>query len=154
AMFVRMLEKGLAYRKPAIANWCPKDETVLANEQVEDGKCWRCGSVVQMREMSQWFLRTTAYAQELLDGHARIDWPESVVKKQRDWIGRSDGAEVVFELDGEVAGTRSLTVFTTRPDTLYGVTFMSIAAEHPLALELAKGTAREKEVADFVERIR
>ena len=154
AMFLQMLERGLAYRKRAIANWCEHCQTVLANEQVEDGQCWRCANPVVMKELLQWFIKTTAYAQELLDGHAKLDWPSSVITKQKNWIGRSEGAEIRFAFDQPVAGEASFTVFTTRPDTLYGVTFVSIAAEHPLALELAKGGANEAEVRAFIERIR
>jgi len=154
AMFLKMLERGLAYRKRAIANWCEHDQTVLANEQVEDGKCWRCGNPVVLKELLQWFIKTTAYAQELLDGHAKLDWPSSVITKQKNWIGRSEGAEIRFGFDQPVAGESTFSVFTTRPDTLYGVTFVSIAAEHPLAFELAKGMPREQEVRAFIERIR
>jgi len=154
AMFLTMLERGLAYRKRAIANWCEQCQTVLANEQVEDGRCWRCGGAVVMKELLQWFIRTTAYAQELLDGHAKLDWPASVLTKQRNWIGRSEGAEVRFAFDRPVANESSFSVFTTRPDTLFGVTFVSIAAEHPLAHALAEGAPNESEVLAFIERIR
>src|SRR5688572_25333447 len=154
-MFLRMLESGLAYRKSALANWCARCQTVLANEQVEDGKCWRCGSDVAQREMPQWFVRTTQYAQELLDGHEelRAGWPEQVLTMQRNWIGRSEGAEIDFALEEPIPGVDGETkirVFTTRPDTLYGVTFMSIAAEHPLALKLTTSD----EARRFVERVR
>ena len=156
AMFLKMLEAGIAYRKAALANWCDHCQTVLANEQVEDGKCWRCGHTVVQREMQQWFLRTTKYAQELLDGHKELEgkWPEQVLTMQRNWIGRSTGAEIRFALKAPVDGVSELSVFTTRPDTLFGVTFLSIAAEHPLALKFAAGTSREGEVKEFVERIR
>lgn len=156
AMFLRMLEAGIAYRKAALANWCDHCQTVLANEQVEDGKCWRCGNVVRQQEMQQWFLRTTKYAQELLDGHAELEgkWPDQVLTMQRNWIGRSVGAEVRFALKTPVDGASELSVFTTRPDTLFGVTFLSIAAEHPLALKFAAGTPRETDVREFAERIR
>ncbi|MBK8169519.1 MAG: leucine--tRNA ligase [Sandaracinaceae bacterium] len=156
AMFLRMLEAGVAYRKAALANFCDHCQTVLANEQVEEGKCWRCGNNVRQREMQQWFLRTTKYAQELLDGHKELEgkWPEQVLTMQRNWIGRSTGAEIRFALKNPVDGVNELSVFTTRPDTLFGVTFLSIAAEHPLATRLAAGTPREKEVQDFADRIR
>src|SRR3954465_6331505 len=124
-IFIEMFKRGLAYRKGAVVNWCPVDMTVLANEQVEDGLCWRCRSVVQQRELTQWFIKVTAYADELLKDMAELrgKWPDKVLAMQDDWIGRSEGARIQF---GDVE------VFTTRPDTLYGVTFMSIAAEHPL----------------------
>lgn len=156
AMFLKMLEAGIAYRKAALANWCDHCQTVLANEQVEEGKCWRCGQTVRQREMQQWFLRTTKYAQELLDGHKELEgrWPEQVLTMQRNWIGRSTGAEIRFALKAPVDDVSELSVFTTRPDTLFGVTFLSIAAEHPLALKFAAGTSRQGEVQEFVERIR
>lgn len=155
-MFLRMLEAGLAYRKNALANWCESCQTVLANEQVEDGLCWRCANPVSQRELAQWFLKTTQYAQELLDGLTELagHWPDKVLNAQRNWIGRSVGAEVRFELQESVAGTSQISVFTTRADTLYGVTFLSIAAEHPLALQLAAGTERAADIEAFVKRLR
>ena len=150
--FVRMLERGLAYKRRSLVNWCPQCETVLANEQVEDGRCWRCDSPVVERELEQWFLRITAYAEELLRDLDRLTgWPERVVTMQRNWIGRSTGAEIRFPLDGRPG---ELAIFTTRPDTLFGVTFMSLAAEHPLATALAAGTPQEAAVAAFVARVR
>jgi leucyl-tRNA synthetase len=127
--FLRFLERGLAYRKGAPVKWCPNDQTVLANEQVRDGRCERCGAEVESRLMEQWFFRITEYAQALLDDLETVDWPESIKARQRNWIGRSDGAEIAFrieELDEDVA------VFTTRPDTLYGATFFVLAPEHEL----------------------
>ena len=152
-VFTRMLRAGLAYKKKAVANWCPRCETVLANEQVEDGKCWRCGSVVDKRELDQWFLRITRYADELLEGLVALQggWPEQVLTMQRNWIGKSHGARVRFSLATKTNGVEHLDVFTTRPDTLYGVTFISIAAEHPLARALAADGPRAKEVAAFLE---
>ncbi len=151
-LFTRMYEKGLAYKKLGTVNWCPVDETVLANEQVEDGKCWRCGADVTTRELSQWFFRITAYAEELLQGLDRLTgWPERVVTMQRNWIGKSVGAEIVFEVEGSKA---PITVFTTRPDTLGGATFMSLAPEHPRLAELTRGTGQEAAVAAFVEKVR
>jgi leucyl-tRNA synthetase len=151
-LFTRMFERGLAYKKLGTVNWCPVDETVLANEQVEDGKCWRCGNPVTTRELSQWFFRITAYAEELLACLDRLTgWPERVVTMQRNWIGKSVGAEIVFEVEGS---DQPITVFTTRPDTLGGATFMSLAPEHPRLAELVKGTGREAEVLAFVERTR
>jgi leucyl-tRNA synthetase len=150
-VFTRMLEAGLAYKKSAIANWCPRCETVLANEQVEDGGCWRCGTDVVQRELDQWFSKITAYADELLAGTEALagGWPEKVLKMQRDWIGKSTGARVRFALDGAVGEATYLDVFTTRPDTLYGVTFLTVAPEHALAREAAKKDAR---VAAFLEK--
>jgi leucyl-tRNA synthetase len=154
-VFIQMLEDGLAYRKHALANWCEHCATVLANEQVEDGRCWRCGNVVVQKAMAQWFLGVTRYAEELLEGLDALSgkWPEDVLQMQRNWIGKSHGAEVKFELEIPAGGETEISVFTTRPDTLYGVTFLSIAAEHPLATRLAHGTTHEHEVHTFVELI-
>jgi len=127
-IFLRLLERGLAYRKEAAVNWCPKDETVLANEQAQGGVCDRCGTPVEIRQLEQWFFRITEYADRLLDDMATVDWPEHVVTMQRNWIGRSEGAEVVFRC--EELGT-DYPVFTTRPDTLFGATFFVLAPEHP-----------------------
>jgi leucyl-tRNA synthetase len=135
-MFVRLLKQGLAYRKNSVVNWDPVDHTVLANEQVIDGRGWRSGAVVEKREIPQWFLKITDYAQELLDGLDTLDgWPDSVKTMQRNWIGRSEGLEFAFDIQGS---DDQLRVFTTRPDTLMGVTFVSIAAEHPLAQRAAR----------------
>jgi leucyl-tRNA synthetase len=134
-MFVRLFKQGLAYRRNAVVNWDPVDQTVLANEQVIDGRGWRTGAVVEKREIPQWFLKITDYAQELLDGlDALPGWPDAVKTMQRNWLGRSEGLEIRFGVEGEA---EPLTVFTTRPDTLMGVTFVSIAGEHPLALKAA-----------------
>jgi leucyl-tRNA synthetase len=150
-VFTRMLEAGLAYKKSAVANWCPRCETVLANEQVEDGGCWRCGTEVAKRELDQWFLRITSYADELLEGTESLagGWPDKVLKMQRDWIGRSVGARVRFALEAGAGAISYLDVFTTRPDTLYGVTFLTVAPEHALARDAAKRDAR---VAAFLEK--
>ncbi len=130
--FVQMFKRGLAYKKAAPANWCPSCNTTLANEQVKDGLCDRCDSVVEQRFMAQWFFRTTDYAEELLDNEA-LDWPDHVKVMQRNWIGRSEGAEASFALEQPASdGTAEIRVFTTRPDTLHGVTFMVLAPEHPL----------------------
>jgi len=152
-LFIRMLEKGLAYRKSSDVNWCPECKTVLANEQVIDGFCWRCDQVVETKELEQWFFRITAYAEELLRDCDRLvaGWPERVLTMQRNWIGKSFGGEIHFPLEGREGVIK---VFTTRQDTLYGATFLSLAAEHPLALELAAGTPQEAEVRGFVERTR
>jgi leucyl-tRNA synthetase len=150
--FVRMLDRGLAYKRRSVVNWCSHCETVLANEQVVDGACWRCDTPVIERELEQWFLRITAYAEELLRDLDRLaGWPERVVTMQRNWIGRSVGAEIRFPLEGR---SGDVAVFTTRPDTLFGVTFMSLAAEHPLVASLVAGTPAEREVAAFVARVR
>ncbi|HEY9253162.1 MAG TPA: leucine--tRNA ligase [Stenotrophomonas sp.] len=138
-MFTRLMRKGLAYRRNAVVNWDPVDQTVLANEQVIDGRGWRSGALVEKREIPQWFLRITDYAQELLDGLDTLEgWPESVKTMQRNWIGRSEGLEIQFDvIDAQGAAVEPLRVFTTRPDTLMGVTFVSIAGEHPLAQHAA-----------------
>jgi len=150
--FLRMLERGLAYRRRSLVNWCAHCETVLANEQVVDGRCWRCDGPVVDRELEQWFFRITAYAEELLRDLDRLSgWPERVLTMQRNWIGRSPGAEIRFPLDGR---TGDIAVFTTRADTLFGVTFMSLAAEHPLVPELVAGTPAAGEVAAFGARVR
>ena len=139
-MFTRLMRKGLAYRRNAVVNWDPVDQTVLANEQVIDGRGWRSGALVEKREIPQWFLRITDYAQELLDGLDELDgWPDSVKTMQRNWIGRSEGLEIQFDVrDVDGSALDPLRVFTTRPDTVMGVSFVSIAGEHPLALHAAK----------------
>ncbi len=142
-MFTRLLKKGMAYRKNAVVNWDPIDQTVLANEQVVDGRGWRSGAVVEKREIPQWFLKITDYAQELLDGLDTLPgWPDAVKTMQRNWLGRSEGLEIQFRLEGMEGNREPLSVFTTRPDTLMGVTFLSIAAEHPLALQAAEGNEK------------
>jgi len=148
-MFVRLLKKGLAYRKNSVVNWDPVDHTVLANEQVIDGRGWRSGAVVEKREIPQWFLRITDYAQELLDGLDKLPgWPDAVRTMQRNWIGRSEGLEFAFDVEGS---SEKLHVFTTRPDTLMGVTFVSIAAEHPLAQRAA---ATDPSLAAFIDELK
>ena len=144
-----MLERGLAYRKEAAVKWCPKDATVLANEQVIDGRCERCGTPVEVRQLEQWFFRITDYADRLLDDLDEIDWPEHVKTMQRNWIGRSEGAEVIFRC--EELGI-DYPVFTTRPDTLFGATFFVLAPEHPDVLRLAAGTPQEERVREYVNR--
>ena len=135
-LFTRLLKKGLVYKRTAPVNWCPHDKTVLANEQVVDGRCWRCDTVVEHREIPQWFMKITAYADELLTGLDKLDgWPEAVKTMQRNWIGRSEGVELSFATDGEL---ENLVVYTTRPDTLMGVTYVAVAAQHPLALKAAE----------------
>jgi len=147
--FTRLMEKGLAYRKKATVNWDPVDQTVLANEQVIDGKGWRSGAPVEKRDIEQWFLRITDYAQELLDDLKQLDgWPEQVVTMQRNWIGRSVGVRMIFDIKG---WDEKLEIFTTRPDTLMGVTYVAVAAEHPLALEVARSNPA---LAEFIEECR
>ena len=147
--FTRLFRKGLVYRKSSVVNWDPVDQTVLANEQVEDGRGWRSGAIVERREMPQWFLKITDYAEELLDGLDELeDWPDSVKTMQRNWIGRSEGVEIDFP----VAGSEDvLSVYTTRPDTLIGATYVAVAAEHPLARQAAQTDAA---VAAFVDECR
>ncbi len=136
--FLKLYEKGLAYKKASFVNWCPSCATVLANEQVIDGRCWRCDSVVVQKELEQWFFRITHYAEELLQGCEELKgWPEKVVLMQKHWIGKSEGAEVDFPIEGT---DRKLRIFTTRPDTLFGVRFMCIAPTHPLTAELVEET--------------
>ncbi|HEX7038034.1 MAG TPA: leucine--tRNA ligase [Pseudomonadales bacterium] len=145
--FIKLYEKGLVYRKSSVVNWDPVDQTVLANEQVVDGRGWRSGALVERREMPQWFLKITDYAEELLDWLDRLDgWPESVKTMQRNWIGRSEGVDIDFPV-GE--GEPPLTVYTTRPDTLLGATYVAVAAEHPLARRAA---AQDPKVAAFVDQ--
>jgi leucyl-tRNA synthetase len=145
-LFLKFFEHGLAYRAEAPVKWCPNDQTVLSNEHVVDGRCWRCGAVVETRNMAQWFFKITAYADELIADLDLIDWPERTKKIQRDHIGRSEGAEVLFrveELDIDIP------VFTTRPDTLFGATFFVIAPESPLVDQLVDGTERAEEVRAY-----
>jgi leucyl-tRNA synthetase len=150
-IFLRLFERGLAYRKESAVNWCPNDQTVLANEQVIDGHCERCGHEVELRQLEQWFFRITAYADRLLDDLDTIRWPESVKAQQRNWIGRSTGAEVTFRSeDFGPADPIDYPVFTTRPDTLFGATFFVMAPEHPDVMRLAAGTAQEAEVRAYV----
>ena len=147
-MFSRLYAKGLAYRDKAIVNWDPEENTVLANEQVIDGRGWRSGASIERREMPQWFLRITDYCEELLSDLDDLDWPEPVKIMQRNWIGRSEGVEIVFEV---VDSSQQLTVYTTRPDTLFGATYMALAPEHPLVQPLAE---KNKEVQAFLDKIK
>ena len=144
--FTRLFEKGLAYKKKAEVNWCETDQTVLANEQVVNGCCWRCDNPVERREIDQWFIRITDYAEQLLTDLDQLDqWPEQVRTMQRNWIGRSEGVELDFNHNGE-----SLTVYTTRPDTLMGATYMAVAPQHPIARQAA---ATSTVLASFIESI-
>ena len=151
--FLEMLKRGLAYKRSSAVNWCTGCETVLANEQVVDGVCWRCEQDVVMRELPQWFFRITDYADELLAACDDLagGWPDKVLTMQRNWIGKSIGAEIRFPL---VDREGDLTVFTTRQDTIYGATFVSLAAEHPLALELAQGTPQQQAVREFAGHVK
>lgn len=148
-LFTRLFKKGLVYKKTAAVNWCPVDNTVLANEQVIDGCCWRCDSKVERREIPQWFMKITDYAEELLNDLDQLDgWPEQVRTMQANWIGRSEGVEIQFGITDK---NEKLSVYTTRPDTLMGVSYVAVAAEHPLALEAAKNNT---ELASFIEECR
>ncbi|MHB8840914.1 MAG: leucine--tRNA ligase [Candidatus Aquicultor sp.] len=150
-MFIKFYERGLAYRKKALVNWCPGCETVLANEQVEAGRCWRCGTPAELRELEQWFLKITDYAERLLDDLELLEgWPERVRIMQRNWIGKSEGAYVDFQIKGR---DQKITVFTTRPDTLYGATFFLLAPEHPMVDELVKGTEYESGAREFRHKV-
>ncbi|CRH90206.1 putative leucyl-tRNA synthetase [Chlamydia trachomatis] len=139
-IFTQLYKKGLAYRKESYQWWCDKDKTVLANEQVEGGKCWRCGEEVKKKQMTQWFFKITAYADELLEEIDSLDWPEKIKTMQRNWIGKSEGAEVEFAIDGK---DKKIKVFTTRPDTIFGASFIVLAPEHPYLLDLATNSTRE-----------
>ncbi|HEX8098969.1 MAG TPA: leucine--tRNA ligase, partial [Actinomycetota bacterium] len=148
-LFLVLRRRGLAYRKLAPANWCPKDQTVLANEQVVQGRCERCGTPVVRKDLVQWFFKITEYADRLLDDMGQLEWSDRVLTQQRNWIGRSYGAEVEFQIEetGE-----SITVFTTRPDTLWGVTFFVFATEHPLVSKLAEIGGTEAQVKELQDR--
>jgi leucyl-tRNA synthetase len=155
-LFLKFRERGLAYRKNSPVNWCPNDQTVLANEQVlADGTCERCGAVVTKKELTQWYFKITDFAQRLLDGLDTLEgkWPERVIHSQRNWIGRSEGAHVDFDIALATGGTRRVTVFTTRPDTLYGATFMVVAADAALAAEIV-APDRADALAAYLEEVR
>ncbi len=156
--FLRFYEKGLVFRKKAAQNWCPHCHTVLANEQVIEGLCWRCDSQVEQKDLTQWFLRITDYAQELLDDLDKLEggWPERVISMQRNWIGKSIGAEIQFPLENESgdAASERITVFSTRQDTVFGATFMSLAPEHPLVEKLIAGKPEEDAVRKFIAKTR
>ena len=148
--FLKMYEKDLAYRQESYVNWCPNCITVLANEQVHSGKCWRCSSVVEQQFLTQWFLKIRDYAEELLDGLETVEWPDKVKTMQRNWISRSEGSNIRFPITGE---DRTIDIFTTRADTLYGVTFMVFAPEHPWIKEWVKGTEYEELFEKFYNEI-
>ncbi len=148
--FKKLYEKGLAYKKRSFVNWCEDCQTVLANEQVEEGKCWRCGNEVRQKELEQWFFRITDYAEELLDFSGVIDWPDRVITMQKNWIGRSEGTRIDFKLEetGEI-----LSVFTTRPDTIFGCTFMAVPPEHPLVSRWLQEETTSEEMRDFCKEV-
>ncbi len=151
-LFLKMLEEGLVYRKKTTVNWCNDCATVLANEQVEAGLCWRCGEAVRQKDLWGWFFRITDYADELLEATEKMEgWPQNVLTSQQNWIGKSYGSSINFPFEGRDG---AIEVFTTRPDTLYGVTFMSLAPENPLVAELVEGTEHEEAVMEFVEKVR
>ena len=147
-LFIQLYKKGLAYRKDAKVNWCPKDQTVLANEQVVDGKCERCGSEIEERAMEQWFLKITDYADRLLNDLKGIDWPAATIKRQEDWIGKSEGALLKFQIANNES---QIEIFTTRPDTLFGATYLVLAPEHPLIATLKAKIENKDEVTKYVE---
>ena len=150
--FTKLYEKGLVYKKTSAVNWCPNDATVLANEQVIDGCCWRCDTPVERKEIPQWFIRITDYAEQLLDDLDELEhWPEQVKTMQRNWIGKSRGVNVVFDLSQPAGEHNHFEVYTTRPDTLMGVTYLTLATQHPIALEAAK---HNSVLADFIEQCR
>ena len=145
-IFKKLFDAGLVYRKKSLVNWDPVDETVLANEQVIDGKGWRSGAQIEIKEIDQWFIKITKYAEELLDSLENLDWPENVKRMQRNWIGKSNGAEIKYKIDNS---KEFLTTFSTRPDTIFGVSFLAISPNHPLAVNLAKSN---KEIYEFLEK--
>jgi leucyl-tRNA synthetase len=151
--FLKMLERGLAYKRTSAVNWCPKEETVLSNEQSSGGICWRCGTAVTKKEIEQWFLRTTKYAEELVEGIKEIEssWPEKVLKRQRDWVGRSEGAYIDFKVKDHDERIR---VFTTRIDTVFGATAIVLAVEHPLLATLLAASSLKEEVNAFAEKVK
>jgi len=150
-IFIQFYNKGLAYKKENPVNWCPSCKTVLANEQVIEGRCERCDTEVGKKELSQWYFRITDYAESLLENLDTLDgWPDKVKIMQKNWIGKSEGAEVTFQIEDYDKG---LDIFTTRPDTLFGVTYMVLAPEHPYLKDLVAGSPYEKEVLDYVEKV-
>ncbi len=150
--FLKMFERGLAYKRQSPVNWCPKEGTVLSNEQSSGGVCWRCGTVVEKRDLEQWFLRITAYAEQLVGQMDQIEaaWPEKVLKRQRDWVGRSEGAYIDFAVKNS---DKKIRVFTTRIDTVFGATAIVLASEHPLLAELLEGSALQTDVVRFAEKV-
>ena len=147
-IFLKMFENGLAYKKLAPGNWCPQCKTTLANEDVKQGKCWRCGTNVVQKEIEQWFFRITKYADRLLKDIDKLKWSNRLKTMQRNWIGKSHGVNLIFKIKDM---DETIETFTTRPDTYFGITFMAIAPEHPLVEKLIKGSKNEKELKKFVE---
>ena len=146
-VFTKFFERGLAYQKDANQWWCPEDKTVLANEQVEGGKCWRCGSEVEKKSMKQWFFKITDYADAMLEETSALDWPEKIKQAQKNWIGKSKGAEINFTIND--SNDKTLTVFTTRPDTIFGATFVVVAPEHPIVKQILNSNTK-LEVEEYV----
>lgn len=151
-IFLKLFEKGLAYKRKSFVNWCPDCNTVLANEQVHDGKCWRCSAEVEQKDLDQWFFKITDYAEELLDDIGKLEnWPERVKVMQKNWIGKSRGVELYFDVvDEEGRKVDTISTFTTRPDTVYGITYLVLAVEHPKVLDWTEGTEYEEEVKNFI----
>ncbi|MFA5410874.1 MAG: leucine--tRNA ligase [Candidatus Omnitrophota bacterium] len=150
-IFLKMYEKGLVYKKEALVNWCPDCETTLANEEVIDGKCWRCKSEVIQKDLEQWFIKTTAYKEKLLGDLSRLkSWPERVLTMQKNWLGKSEGVEIYFK---EKESGEIIPVFTTRQDTIFGATYLVLAPEHPLVKKVIRGKSQEKEVLRFIEKV-
>lgn len=150
-LFIQMFKKGMAYRKESYVNWCDPCNTVLANEQVENGACWRCGKPVRQKKLSQWFFKITDFAQDLLDHCDQLPgWPDKVTTMQKNWIGKSTGAEIDFAVEGS---DQVIKVYTTRHDTVLGATFMCLAPEHPMVESLSKNTPQEEAITEFQERM-
>ena len=150
-IFLKMLERGLAFKKASNVNWCPSCETTLANEEVINGQCWRCHTVVKQKELEQWYLKITEYKEKLLEDLDKlVDWPERVIAMQTNWIGKSQGVEIYFKLKDS---DKTIPVFTTRVDTIFGATYIVLAPEHPLVLDLIKGKSQEKEALKFIDKV-
>src|SRR3989454_7666140 len=151
--FLEMFERGLAYKKTSHVNWCPREKTVLSNEQSSGGVCWRCGAAVEKRDLEQWFLRITDYAEQLVADIKEIEagWPEKVLKRQRDWVGRSEGAYIDFVVRGS---DKKIRVFTTRIDTIFGATAIVLAVDHPLVAELLEGSSLKSDVWKFADKVK
>ena len=150
--FTRLYKKGLVYKKMSTVNWDPVDCTVLANEQVIDGRGWRSGALIERKEIPQWFIKITNYAEELLkDLNELKEWPEQVKTMQKNWIGKSKGAEIKFNLNSKIDGHKNIQIFTTRPDTLMGVSYLCLAPDHPISLKLSKSN---KKIKDFISKFR
>jgi leucyl-tRNA synthetase len=146
-----MFNRGIAYKKKTTVNWCPECKTVLANEQVEDGKCWRCFNTVTQKDLDSWFFKITDYADRLLDDMSKlVNWPERVLNMQRNWIGKSIGAEIIFSVEKLKF---DLTVFTTRPDTIFGATFIAVSPKHPIVKKIMRKTGNKTELKRFLEEI-